>query len=129
MQRQRDLGRYAGDEKSLIDHDSLSTFLKSPVDSGVHEIAYGSGTLDLMLDQTPSNNLLVFFHAAASLTHTTPIFTGRRLAQSANASALFVSDPSLDLGVRIGWSVGDENRPLQTDFTAGGSTRDVKHTR
>jgi len=94
----------------------VQSFLQTDLNSGIHEIRCGSGTLDLMLEKAPSKNLLVIFHAAAGLSHTTPIFTGRRIAQSSDASTLFVSDPSLDLGVRIGWFAGDENRPLQIDL-------------
>ncbi|OFT72725.1 hypothetical protein HMPREF3145_00865 [Corynebacterium sp. HMSC05C01] len=103
-------------EVPLIHHRSVQSFLQMGLESGVHEIGYGGNTLDLMLEKAPSKNLLVIFHAAAGLSHTTPIFTGRKIAQSADASTLFVSDPSLDLGVRIGWFAGDESRPLQIDL-------------
>lgn len=116
VQRQRDLTRYISNKVPLIHHRSVQSFLQTDLNSGIHEIRYGSGTLDLMLEKAPSKNLLVIFHAAAGPSHTTPIFTGRRIAQSADASRLFVSDPSLDLGVRIGWFAGDEDRPLQIDL-------------
>lgn len=116
MQRQRDLSRYVRNEVPFIHHHSIKSFLQVDPGSGVHEIVYGGGTLDLLLEKSSSKNLVVIFHAAAGLSHTTPIFTGRRIAQSSDASTLFVSDPSLDLGVRIGWFAGDENRPLQIDL-------------
>lgn len=116
VQRQRDLSRYVSNEVPLIHHQSVESILQMDLESGVHVIDYGGDTLDLMLEKAPSKNLLVIFHAAAGLSHTTPIFTGRRIAQSTDASTLFVSDPSLDLGVRIGWFAGDENRPLQIDL-------------
>ena len=116
MPRQRDLSRYVSNGVPLIQHQSVQSFLQMDLKSGVHEISYGDGTLDLLVEKSPSKSLLVIFHAAAGLSHTTPIFTGRRIAQSADASILFVSDPSLDLGVRIGWFAGDQYRPLQTDL-------------
>lgn len=115
MHMRHDYSRYAPAEVST--HRSLDDFLSGRVADGVHAIGYGVGVLDLQLVQRASRALIVAFHAAVDpATATLPVFTGRKVTQELDASVLFVSDPSLERGMSIGWFAGDSRRPLQTDL-------------
>ncbi|OFP34643.1 hypothetical protein, partial [Corynebacterium sp. HMSC071B10] len=107
--------RYAPAE--VATHRSLDAFFSGKVADGIHAIAYGDGVLDLQLVQRESRALIVAFHAAVDpAAATLPVFTGRKVTQGLDASVLFVSDPSLERGMSIGWFAGDSRRPLQTDL-------------
>ena len=115
MHIRRDYSRYAPAEVST--HRSLDEFLSGRVADGVHAIGYGDGVLDLQLVQRASRALIVAFHAAVDpAAATLPVFTGRKVTQDLNTSVLFVSDPSLEHGMSIGWFAGGSLRPLQTDL-------------
>lgn len=115
MHMRRDYSRYAPAKVST--HRGLDDFLSSRVADGVHAIGYGDGVLDLQLVQRNSRALVVAFHAAVGpAAATLPVFTGRKVTQELDASVLFVSDPSLERGMSIGWFAGDSRRPLQTDL-------------
>lgn len=115
MHMRRDYSRYAPAEVST--HRSLDDFLSGRVADGVHAIGYGDGVLDLQLVQRESRALIVAFHAAVDpAAATLPVFTGRKVTRGLDASVLFVSDPSLERGMSIGWFAGDSRRPLQTDL-------------
>ncbi|AQQ15794.1 hypothetical protein CGLAU_09215 [Corynebacterium glaucum] len=96
---------------------SIAEFEAAEVPAGISSIAYGAGTLDLLLVHRPSQNLVVIFHAAADpATVSLPIFVGQGITQNLDASVLFVSDPALDFRIPIGWYTGDEKRHLQADL-------------
>ena len=115
MHVQRDYSRYAPAEVST--HRGLDDFLSGNVEEGIHAIRYGDGVLDLRLVQRASQALIVAFHAAVDpAAATLPVFTGRKVTQELDASVLFVSDPSLEHGMSIGWFAGDSRRPLQKDL-------------
>ena len=114
MHPERDYSRYAGD---VYTYGSLDEFAARNVPSGIHAISYGAGALDVRLVRRSSNALVVAFHAAVDLSAATlPVFTGQKVTQDLDASVLFVSDPSLELGLSIGWFAGDRERPLQRDL-------------
>lgn len=111
---ERDYSRYAGD---VYTYGSLDEFAAGNVPSGIHAMSYGAGSLEVRLVRRSSNALVVAFHAAVDLTAATlPVFTGQKVTQDLDASVLFVSDPSLELGLSIGWFAGDRERPLQRDL-------------
>lgn len=115
MHMRRDYSRYA--PTKVRAHRSLDDFLNGKVEEGIHAIRYGDGVLDLWLVQRASRALIVAFHAAVDPSAATlPVFTGRKVTQDLNASVLFVSDPSLEHGMSIGWFAGDSRRPLQKDL-------------
>lgn len=110
----RDLEQY-----SVLEHtyDSLESFFKSSLKNGSHSIKYGNGYLDLLTEDRGSNTTLVMFHAAVLRTFDTlPMFVGRKVTENLDANMVFVSDPSLELGINLGWYGGDQNRPLQVDL-------------
>lgn len=114
MHMRRDYSRYA---PAKVRTHRLDGFLGSSVGEGIHAITYGDGVLDLQLVSQESRALIVAFHAAVDPSDATlPVFTGRRVTQSLDASVLFVSDPSLEHGMSIGWFAGDSRRPLQKDL-------------
>lgn len=115
MHMRRDYSRYA--PAKVRAHRSFDDFLSGKVEEGIHAIRYGDGVLDLRLVQRASRALIVAFHAAVDPSNATlPVFTGRKVTQDLNASVLFVSDPSLEHGMSIGWFAGDSRRPLQKDL-------------
>ena len=115
MHMRRDYSRYAPAKVST--HRGLDDFLSGRVADGTHAIVHGDGFLDLQLVQRDSRVLVVAFHAAVGpAAATLPVFTGRKATQELDASVLFVSDPSLERGMSIGWFAGDSRRPLQTDL-------------
>lgn len=118
MVYQRNFARYAGFCSDQVNmYPSIGDFLSSDVQSGIASIAYGSGSLDLLIEDRQSSNLLVIFHAAVSPEGATlPVFVGLGVAAGLDASVVFVSDPALDNGVPIGWYSGDSNRSLQQDL-------------
>lgn len=119
MHIKRNFARYShlsGEDVYL--YRNLGEFLDQVPDTGISSILYGQGTLDLQLIDRKSENLVVIFHAAADPAKTTlPIFVGHGITRNLDASVLFVSDPSLDCGIPIGWFAGDNNRHLQKDLT------------
>ena len=115
MHMQRDYSRYA--PAKVRAHCSLDDLLSGKVGEGIHAIRYGDGVLDLRLVQRESRALIVAFHAAVDpAAATLPVFTGRKVTQGLDASVLFVSDPSLEHGMSIGWFAGDSRRPLRKDL-------------
>ena len=71
---------------------SIAEFEAAEVPAGISSIAYGAGTLDLLLVHRPSQNLVVIFHAAADpATVSLPIFVGQGITQNLDASVLFLS--------------------------------------
>lgn len=115
MHMRRDYSRYAPTKVST--HRGLDVFLSGRVADSIHAIGYGAGVLDLRLVQRESRALIVAFHAAVDpAAATLPVFTGRKVTQGLDASVLFVSDPSLEHGLSIGWFAGDSRRPLQKDL-------------
>ena len=119
MPLKRNFARYASSntDGSVYLYRSLSEFESSPVTGGISSIAYGEGTLDLLLTRRESSNLVVIFHAAADPTSISlPVFVGQGITQNLDSSVLFVSDPALDLQIPIGWYTGDKERHLQHDL-------------
>lgn len=125
MPLKRNYARYAPTSGGYVYlYESPSEFLKDRPRTGISSIFYGNGILDLQLLRRSSNNLVVIFHAAADpKSSTLPIFVGQSITHDLDASILYVSDPSLDFGIPIGWFAGDQNRPLQNDLV--GITRHI----
>ena len=95
----------------------LDEFINCEPLTGISSISYGVGTLDLQLIRRETPNLVVVFHAAADpATSTLPIFVGQSITHDLEASILYLSDPSLDFGIPIGWFAGDKLRNLQHDL-------------
>ena len=84
---------------------------------GFHMIGYGTGYLDVYVEDKEAETTIVFFHAAMGLDGLTlPVFTGRNLMEGIEANAIYLSDPSLEFGLGLGWYAGDSDRPLQQDL-------------
>lgn len=111
----RDFSRYPGDVQEYV---SLGEFLSSPPPEGLVSIAYGGGRLDLWHDYRGSDTTIVSFHAAVGMRRrqTYPKFTGVGLTKGLNANIIFVSDPSLILGLDLAWFAGNRDQPLQRDL-------------
>ena len=118
MPLKRNYARYAPTSGGAVYlYHSPDEFLESEPKTGIASILYGHATLDLQLLRRSSNNLVVVFHAAADpKTFTLPIFVGQSITHDLEASVLYVSDPSLDFGIPIGWFSGDKKRQLQVDL-------------
>lgn len=118
MPVKRNFARYAPTSGGNVYlYRDLEEFTACEPLTGISCISYGAGTLDLQLVRRESSNLVVVFHAAADpATSTLPIFVGQSITHDLEASILFISDPSLDFGIPIGWFVGDEKRRLQIDL-------------
>lgn len=98
-------------------HPSISEFLATPVQSGIHSILYGGSILDLKVEDRGSETTIFVFHAAVDPKKITlPVFVGQQLTEDLNANIVFVSDPALDIGVPIGWFTGDSHHSFQREF-------------
>lgn len=99
--------------------DSLLDFYSSfPPLEGVSTIRYGQGELDIKVVNRGSDTTLVLFHAAIyrrKVKHY-PLFSGQRITRYLNANLIFVSDPSLALGLDLGWFAGNRTQWLQADL-------------
>lgn len=112
----RDLDFYL-DDTEHHEYGSLAEFFAAPVANGVVSIGYGSGYLDVMVEDRGCDTTIVLFHAATDPKHTTyPLFLGQGLIDGMSANAIFISDPVLQLGTGVGWFAGDRERPLQSDL-------------
>lgn len=118
MPLKRNFARYASSSGGdVFLYRDLDEFITCEPLTGISCISYGTGTLDLQLIRRDSSSLIVVFHAAADpATSTLPIFVGQSITHDLEASILYVSDPSLDLGIPIGWFAGDKSRRLQDDL-------------
>lgn len=118
MPLKRNYARYAPTSGGNVYlYRDLEEFINCEPLTGISSISYGVGTLDLQLIRRETPNLVVVFHAAADpATSTLPIFVGQSITHDLEASILYLSDPSLDFGIPIGWFAGDKSRNLQRDL-------------
>ena len=86
--------------------------------NGVYTIKYGNSELDLKVVNRGSDTTLVLFHAAIyrRKVKNYPLFSGQRITRNLNANLIFVSDPSLSLGLELGWFAGSRTQWLQADL-------------
>lgn len=114
MSISRDLNQY---KVKNFNHHSISDFVQSHTPNGSHAIRYGDGYLDLLIEDRSCATTLIMFHAAVLRNFDTlPMFVGRKITENIDANLIFVSDPSLEYGINLGWFGGDLNRPLQSDL-------------
>lgn len=112
----RDLSRYEDTYRSQ-EFPSVDDFLAHEPIEGMNHIRYGNGFLDLLVEDNGAATTVVIFHAAMNLESvTTPVFVGLNMLDEFNVNKIVVSDPTLELGVGLGWYVGDVARPLQRDL-------------
>lgn len=99
-------------------YTSLEDFYSQPPETGVITINYGGSPLDLLHINRGFSTTLIIFHAALAGPKVTsyPLFSGLRVARGIEANLICVSDPSLALGLELGWFGGNKNQPLQRDL-------------
>ncbi|MFC7402654.1 hypothetical protein [Citricoccus sp. GCM10030269] len=117
--RERSLKRYA--PRPNHQHSSLEAFeAQDVVEPGVHTIAAGESTVDLLLDENgDADTLLVFFPSAVTPEITWPFFQGADAAKTLGLSLLAISDPTIarSAKIRTGWTLGDDRYWLHHDMT------------
>lgn len=96
-------------------HPTTDSFFAHEIQPGIQVIPYGDSVLELLVEDRGASTTLVLFHAAVNPKQTSiPVFIGHQLTSDLAANLVFVSEPSLDFGVSIGWFSGDPNRDLQS---------------
>lgn len=114
MKMKRDTSPY---QLPVVEHGSIAEFSQTSVTTGIHSISYGDGYLDLLIEDRGFATTMVMFHAAVLRSfESVPMFVGRKVTESLEANVVFVSDPTLEFGINLGWFGGDWNRPLQQDL-------------
>src|SRR5699024_4019754 len=110
----RNYSRYKG---NTILHESLDSFLETKLIQGIQVIPFGDSALEVLVQDRRAETTLVLFHAAVDPRKTSlPVFIGHQLTEELDANLVFVSEPSLELGVSISWFTGDPTRDLQHDL-------------
>lgn len=104
MQRSRDTSTW-----SFRYHDSNEDFFNISDVSGAHSINYCGQQLDFLVIDRGSPVTLVTFHGAVPTTvKTYPRFDGRGIAAAANTNLVGVADPSIAMGINLGWHLGNQ---------------------
>lgn len=89
-------------------HKSLSSFLSQKISPGAHEINLGKQNLHLLYKSYNSPTTLIVFHGALPETaHTFPVLQGQGIAEQAQTNLISIADPSIAMGVNLGWHLGN----------------------
>lgn len=91
-------------------HSSREEFLSAPRLGGAHSIECGGQALDMLVVDRRSPITLVAFHGAIPRTVSTyPRFDGQGIAKAASVNLVGVADPSIAMGVSLGWHLGNKD--------------------
>lgn len=104
MLRSRDIETW-----SFTYHDSTEAFIGSREVTGAHSISYKGQQLDFLVADRGASTTIVSFHGAVPTNVPTyPRFEGRGVAQRANVNLIGVADPSIAMGINLGWHLGNK---------------------